>query len=84
MTTSLIRGRHMITRTLDRHRRQHLVDAAILQQDGIIAAIGPPGHVARLNERRSSNNFSTTCRGAHDERDTNHVADAVRQPCRTR
>ncbi len=39
MPSSIIRGRHLVTRALDRHRHEQLDDAAILQHDGIIAAI---------------------------------------------
>jgi 5-methylthioadenosine/S-adenosylhomocysteine deaminase len=37
---SLIRSRAMITRTLDRHAWEEIHDGAILQQDGIITAVG--------------------------------------------
>jgi 5-methylthioadenosine/S-adenosylhomocysteine deaminase len=40
VTQSLIRSRAMITRTLDRHRWEEIQDGAILQQDGIISAVG--------------------------------------------
>jgi 5-methylthioadenosine/S-adenosylhomocysteine deaminase len=39
MPSSIIRGKHVITRALDRHRYEQLDDAAILQHDGVIAAI---------------------------------------------
>jgi 5-methylthioadenosine/S-adenosylhomocysteine deaminase len=39
MPSSIIRGKHVITRALDRHRYVQLDDAAILQHDGTIAAI---------------------------------------------
>ena len=39
MPSSIIRGKHVITRALDRHRHEQLDDAAILQHDGIIAAV---------------------------------------------
>ena len=39
MPSSIIRGKHVITRALDRHRYEQLDDAAILQRDGIITAI---------------------------------------------
>ncbi len=40
MTTSLIRSRRMITRTLDHDRWEEIADGAVLQKDGIIAAVG--------------------------------------------
>ncbi len=40
MAASLIRSRTMITRALDRHRWEQIDDGAVLQEDGIIAAIG--------------------------------------------
>jgi len=38
---SLIRGRHIICRVIDRHRVQVLDDAAIYQEQGRIVALGP-------------------------------------------
>ena len=40
MTASLIRGRHVITRALDRFRWEQIDDGAILQEGGVITAIG--------------------------------------------
>ncbi len=40
MTTTLVRSRRTITRTLDRHRWEEVADGAVLQEDGIIAAVG--------------------------------------------
>lgn len=40
MPSSLIRSRAMITRSLDRHTVEQIDDGAILQEDGIIAAVG--------------------------------------------
>ncbi len=40
MAASLIRSRAMITKALDRHRWEEIADGAVLQQDGVIAAIG--------------------------------------------
>ena len=35
-----MRGKHVITRALDRHRWEQIDDGAVLQRDGIIAAVG--------------------------------------------
>ncbi len=40
MASSIIRGRHVITRALDRYRVEQIDDGAVLQRDGVIAAIG--------------------------------------------
>ncbi|PJI54882.1 amidohydrolase, partial [Methylobacterium radiotolerans] len=40
MATSLIRSRRMITRTLDHDRWEEIADGAVLQKDGVIAAVG--------------------------------------------
>lgn len=40
MATSMIRSRAMITRTLDRHRVEEIADGAIVQEDGVIVAVG--------------------------------------------
>ncbi|EIZ86942.1 amidohydrolase [Methylobacterium sp. GXF4] len=40
MTTSLIRSRRMITRTLDHDRWEEIADGAVLQKDGIIEDVG--------------------------------------------
>jgi cytosine/adenosine deaminase-related metal-dependent hydrolase len=40
MTASIVRGRHVITRTLDRHRWEQIDDGAVLQEDGTITAVG--------------------------------------------
>ena len=40
MPASLIRSRAMITHAIDRHRWNEVADGAVLQEDGIIAAIG--------------------------------------------
>jgi cytosine/adenosine deaminase-related metal-dependent hydrolase len=37
---SLVRGKHVITRALDRHRWEQIDDGAVLQRDGIIVAVG--------------------------------------------
>src|ERR1700688_3857520 len=39
MSSSIIRGKYLITRALDRHRYEQIDDGAILQHDGVIAAI---------------------------------------------
>ncbi len=40
MSLSIIRGKHVITRALDRHRWEQIDDGAVVQQDGVITAIG--------------------------------------------
>ena len=40
MAASLIRSRAMITHAPDRHRWNEVADGAVLQEDGIIVAIG--------------------------------------------
>ena len=47
MTVSLIRSRAMITRTLDRQRWEELADGAVLQEDGVIAAVGTYADLSR-------------------------------------
>jgi 5-methylthioadenosine/S-adenosylhomocysteine deaminase len=39
MASSIIRGKYVITRALDRHRYEQIDNGAVLQHDGIIAAI---------------------------------------------
>jgi 5-methylthioadenosine/S-adenosylhomocysteine deaminase len=46
MTASLIRGRHVITRALDRFQWEQIEDGAILQENGMITAIGPFAELA--------------------------------------
>ncbi|MCQ4159049.1 amidohydrolase family protein [Roseomonas sp. GC11] len=40
MTATMVRARHLITRTLDRHTHEQIDDAALVQEDGVITAIG--------------------------------------------
>ena len=40
MPASLIRSRAMITHALDRHHWNEVPDGAVLQEDGVIVAIG--------------------------------------------
>ena len=49
MSSSLIRGKHVITRALDRHRWEQFDDAAVLQRDGIIVAVGAYEELSRAN-----------------------------------
>lgn len=46
---SLVRGKHVITRALDRHRWEQIDDGAVLQRDGIIVAVGTFGDLRRAN-----------------------------------
>ncbi|MEO0821475.1 MAG: amidohydrolase family protein [Pseudomonadota bacterium] len=41
MTASIVRGRHVITRTLCRHRWEQIDDGAVLVEAGKVRAIGP-------------------------------------------
>ena len=52
ISTSLIRGKHVITRALDRHRWEQIDDGAVLQQDGLIKAIGSFADLHRDNPLR--------------------------------
>ena len=49
MPSSIIRGKHVITRALDRHRWEQIDDGAVLQRDGIISAIGSFEELSRAN-----------------------------------
>jgi 5-methylthioadenosine/S-adenosylhomocysteine deaminase len=48
MPGSLIRSRAMITRVLDRHHWNEIADGAVVQQDGVIAAIGTYTDLRRM------------------------------------
>jgi 5-methylthioadenosine/S-adenosylhomocysteine deaminase len=47
MPASLIRSRTMITHALDRHRWNEVADGAVLQEDGVIAALGTYAELSR-------------------------------------
>ncbi|MGO8802602.1 amidohydrolase family protein, partial [Candidatus Binatus sp.] len=49
LPSSIIRGKHVITRALDRHRWEQIDDGAVLQRDGIISAIGSFDELSRAN-----------------------------------
>ena len=49
MPSSIIRGKHVITRALDRHRWEQIDDGAVLQRDGIISTIGSFEELSRAN-----------------------------------
>ena len=49
MAASLIRSRAMITRTLDRYRWEEIADGAVLQEDGMITAVGTFADLSRLH-----------------------------------
>ena len=49
MSSSIIRGKHVITRALDRHRWEQIDDGAVLQRDGRIVAIGAFTALSRAN-----------------------------------
>src|SRR3984893_12390771 len=40
MTASLIRSRAMITRAVDRHAWEEIADGAVMQEDGVVVALG--------------------------------------------
>ncbi len=48
-TSSIVRGKYVITRALDRHRWEQIDDGAVLQRDGIIAAVGSFAELSRAN-----------------------------------
>jgi hypothetical protein len=39
VTTSIVRGKYVITRALDRHRWEQIDGGAVLQRDGIVVEI---------------------------------------------
>ncbi len=41
MSASIVRGRHVISKVIDRHNWQQIEDGAVLVRDGVIDAIGP-------------------------------------------
>ena len=47
MPASLIRSRAMITHAIDRHRWNEVTDGAVLQEDGMVAAIGTYEELSR-------------------------------------
>ncbi|HTS93723.1 MAG TPA: amidohydrolase family protein [Stellaceae bacterium] len=49
MKASLVRGKWVIARALDRHRCEQIEDGAVLQRDGVIAAVGPFAELQRAN-----------------------------------
>jgi len=49
LSSSIVRGKYVITRTLDRHKWEEINDGAVLQRDGIIAAIGSFSELRRGN-----------------------------------
>jgi len=49
LPSSLVRGKYVITRALDRHRWEQIDDGAVLQRDGVIAAIGPFAELRRAH-----------------------------------
>jgi len=40
MPATMVRAQHLITRTLDRFRHEQIDDAALIQEDGVVTAIG--------------------------------------------
>ncbi|HUN47685.1 MAG TPA: hypothetical protein VMU85_14235, partial [Stellaceae bacterium] len=49
MPSSIIRGKYLITRSLDRHRWEQIDDGAVLQRDGVVEAIGSFAEISRAN-----------------------------------
>lgn len=47
MATSLIRGRYVICKVVDRHHAQVVEDGAVFQRDGTIVEVGPYAELAR-------------------------------------
>ncbi|WPB86723.1 amidohydrolase family protein [Sediminicoccus rosea] len=50
MSRSLVRGRHVICRALDRDRAEIIENGAVLQEDGVILEIGPYEDLARRHQ----------------------------------
>jgi 5-methylthioadenosine/S-adenosylhomocysteine deaminase len=48
-SASIVRGKHVITRALDRHRWEQIDDGAVLQRGGIIAAVGAFADIRAAN-----------------------------------
>jgi len=46
---SIVRGKHVISRAIDRHRWEQIDDGAVVQRDGIITAIGQFAELQRAN-----------------------------------
>jgi cytosine/adenosine deaminase-related metal-dependent hydrolase len=46
---SIVRGKHVITRALDRHRWEQIDDGAVLQRDGVIEAVGAFADIRAAN-----------------------------------
>ncbi|HTS93724.1 MAG TPA: amidohydrolase family protein [Stellaceae bacterium] len=49
MSYSIVRGKHVISRAIDRHRWEQIDDGAVVQRDGIITAIGQFAELQRAN-----------------------------------
>ncbi|HEY0908811.1 MAG TPA: amidohydrolase family protein, partial [Bradyrhizobium sp.] len=49
MSSSIIRGKTVITRALDRHQCEQIDDGAVLQREGLIVAIGSFADLSRAN-----------------------------------
>ena len=49
MSYSIVRGKHVISRAIDRHRWEQINDGAVVQRDGIITAIGQFAELQRAN-----------------------------------
>ena len=48
-SSSIVRGKYVITRALDRHRWEQIDDGAVVQKNGVITAIGPFSALQREN-----------------------------------
>src|SRR5262245_31488275 len=51
MPATLIRRRAMITRTIDRFRWEEIADGAVLQEDGVITAVGTYADLKRKHPK---------------------------------
>ena len=49
LSVSIVRGKHLILRALDRHRCEQIDEGAILQRDGVICEIGEFATLQRAN-----------------------------------
>jgi 5-methylthioadenosine/S-adenosylhomocysteine deaminase len=47
--SSLVRGKYVIARAIDRHRWEQIDDGAVLQHDGVIAAVSGFEELRRAN-----------------------------------
>ena len=49
MTTTLIRGKYLVTRVIDRHKVEIIEDGAVLQKDGLVVETGTFADLEKMN-----------------------------------